>query len=152
MSWINTTEYQWTNYRHMPNFDWTCSGCFASYALKYFERFNFYNNYWLTSSRQYFYHIDDVGWAVCRLYWWRQVDHISAILTTLDRQYYVFILQWQHLPTNTACPIFFFLYWSVINRTYTCKLRPHRDTSGDIVFKYIYHRPVNVYLRFKIAG
>ena len=29
-----------------------------------------------------------------------------------------FILQWQHLPTNIACLIFFFLYWSVINRTF----------------------------------
>ena len=39
-----------------------------------------------------------------------------------------FILQWQHLPTNIACPIFFWGYWSVINRTYKCKLRPHRGT------------------------
>ena len=37
----------------------------------------------------------------------------------------IFILQWQHLPTNIACPIFLG-YWSVINRTYKCKLRPHR--------------------------
>jgi hypothetical protein len=57
----------------------------------------------------------------------------------------------------------FFLYWSVINRTYKCKLRPLRNTSGHIgeycfqihthnYFKYFYHRPVNVYLQFKIAG
>jgi hypothetical protein len=39
-----------------------------------------------------------------------------------------FILQWQHLLTNIACPIFFLGYWSVINRTYKCKLRPHRGT------------------------
>jgi hypothetical protein len=43
-----------------------------------------------------------------------------------------FILQWQHLPTNIASQ-YFFLYLSVINRTYKCKLRPHRGSSGDKV-------------------
>ena len=38
-----------------------------------------------------------------------------------------FVLQWQHLPTNIACSIFVFGYWSVINRTYKCKLRPVRN-------------------------
>jgi hypothetical protein len=35
---------------------------------------------------------------------------------------------------------YIFWYWSVINRTYKCKLCPHRGTSGDKqnYFKYLY--------------
>jgi hypothetical protein len=49
-------------------------------------------------------------------------------------------------------------YWSVINRTYKCKLRPLRNYFLFLALqnvnkygKYFYHRPVNVYLRFKIV-
>ena len=46
-----------------------------------------------------------------------------------------------------SLPNIFFLYWSVINyRTYKCKLRPHRGTSGDIVFKYIHKIISNTFI------
>jgi hypothetical protein len=48
-----------------------------------------------------------------------------------------------------------FLYWSVINRTYKCKTGHIGGYCFQIhtqnYFKYFYHRPVNVYLRFKIV-
>jgi hypothetical protein len=60
-----------------------------------------------------------------------------------------------------SCPLHdrsmqIFWYWSVINRTYKCKLCPLRNSSGHIggycfqihtqnYFKYFYPRPVNVY-------
>jgi hypothetical protein len=41
---------------------------------------------------------------------------------------------------------YFIWYWSVINRTYKCKLRPHRGTSRDIVFKYIHKIISNTFI------
>ena len=76
---------------------------------------------------------------------------VTCNACTCMRNIYVmyFILQWQHLPTNIACPIFF-LYWSVINRTYSKLIGAHRGYCFQIhtqnYFKYFYHRPVNVYL------
>ena len=55
-----------------------------------------------------------------------------------------------------SLPNIFFLYWSVINRIYKCKSGHFGGYCFQIhtqnYFKYMYNRPVNIYLRFKISG
>jgi hypothetical protein len=90
----------------------------------------------------------------------RSHAHIAIGSFRLHRMYtqlpilsiYIFILQWQHLPTNIACLIYFlilvsykyniFLYWSVINRTYKCKTGHIGGYCFQIhtqnYFKYVY--------------
>jgi hypothetical protein len=133
-----------------------------------FFRFS-YSWYWLVSTkhRNVIFEISIIGQLKLKLCTLsrRWLKYNRRYITDLDKEMY-FILQWQHLPTNIACPIIFlilvsykyniFWYWSVINRTYKCKTGHIGGYCFQIhaqnYFKYFYHRPVNVYLRFKIAG